>query len=174
MEEKSLYSQPVIDLLTVCAEFCRLVENPASSGRSAFTRTLRALLPMLYLKMTLLPEQGEPLAEPPRYVSEADYDYVRRSCAAVMADRDDYLDTFVEDFKYSEQPVLCTISENLADLYQALRDLLEAFRTEHEETMAAALAEAAAAFEDYWGQTLLNCLKAVHDARGAESGGPAL
>jgi nitrate/nitrite-specific signal transduction histidine kinase len=71
----------------------------------------------------------------------------------------------VEDFKYSEQPILCTISENLADVYQALRNLLEIFRSNYEDAMQVALYDTVEEFKLYWGQTLLNALKALHDVR---------
>mgnify|MGYP002508651933 FL=1 len=87
--------------------------------------------------------------------------------ASLLADKDDYLDVFVEDFKYSEQPILCTISENLADIYQVLRNLLEVFRSNYEDAMQVALYDTVEEFKLYWGQTLLNALKALHDARFA-------
>lgn len=80
-----------------------------------------------------------------------------------MADKDDFLDVFVEDFKYSEQPVLCTVSECLADIYQQLRELVETFREGYEEAMEVALAEVVEEFRMQWGQKLLNALRAIHD-----------
>ena len=99
------------------------------------------------------------------YSSKDDYNYVRSGVAAILAEKDDYLDVFVEDFKYSEQPILCTISENLADIYQALRNLLEVFRSNYEDAMQVALFDTVEDFKLYWGQTLLNALKALHDVR---------
>lgn len=74
-----------------------------------------------------------------------------------------FLDVFVEDFKYSEHPVLCTVSENLADIYQQLRELVETFRDGYEESMQVALFETIDEFKMQWGQKLLNALRAIHD-----------
>jgi hypothetical protein len=82
-----------------------------------------------------------------------------------MKEKDDYLDVFVEDFKYSDQAVLCTVSENLADIYQTVRNTVEVFREGYEEAMEVAVVEAIDSFEHYWGQRLLNALRALHDAR---------
>ena len=34
-----------------------------------------------------------------------------------MGDKDDYLDVFVQDMVYSDQPIKKSISEDLADIY---------------------------------------------------------
>lgn len=164
-ETPFVYSQKVIDLITVAAEFCRRMEQCGEDERTAFVDAMRALLPMLYLKTTLLGPVPETAGYSAASVAEADYEYVRSQAAALMGEMDTYLDTFVDDFKYSETPVLRTVSEGLADVYQAMRNLVETFRHGFEDAMQAALAEALGEFELSWGQTLLNTLRALHDVR---------
>ena len=41
-----------------------------------------------------------------------------------MGDKDDYLDVFVQDMVYSDQPIKKSISEDLADIYQDLKDFI--------------------------------------------------
>lgn len=164
-EEKFIYSRPVLDFITVCTEYCKFLEQPTVSERNQFIDIMRGLLPMLYLKASLLKDlPEEPGFNEPK-VTEEDYNYVRSTIAQVMGEMDDYLDVFVDDFKYSDQPVLCTISENLADVYQMVRELVEAFRGGYEEAMEVALTETIAEFELQWGQKLLNALRALHDVR---------
>lgn len=164
-EEKFIYSRPVLDFITVCTEYCKFLEQPTTTERLEFVDIMRGLLPMLYLKASLLKEvPEEPGFNEPR-VTEEDYDYIRGNVAQIMGERDDFLDVFVEDFKYSDQPVLCTISENLADIYQIVRELVETFRGGYEEAMQVALVEALNEFELQWGQKLLNALRALHDVR---------
>ncbi len=163
--EKLIYSQKVLDLVTLSVEYCKQVEQCRTMERERFIDVMRGLLPMLYLKASLLGEVGESMGYNEPCVTEADYDYVRHSVAAVMGDRDDYLDVFVEDFKYSDRPVLQTVSENLADIYQTLRDFAEVFRGGHDEAMETALFDVMDAFGTAWGQKLLNALRALHDSR---------
>ncbi len=92
---------------------------------------------------------------------------MRSSVAAILGIHDDFLEVFVEDFKYSEQPVLCTVSENLADIYQQLRELVEAFREGYDESMEVALYETVDEFRLQWGQKLLNALRALHDLKSS-------
>ena len=159
----SILTSPVIDFIKVSTEFCRFLEQEQLPERAEFCRVMRGLLPMIYLKATLidLPER-ESDGYNPAAVTEQDYDFIRGRVSRVMGGNDDFLDTFVEDFKFSETPVLCTISENLADIYQQLRDMAEICRDGDEESIAVALHDVHDDFPE-WGQKLLNALRALHD-----------
>ena len=159
----SILTSPVIDFIKVSTEFCRFLEQEQLPERAEFCRVMRGLLPMIYLKATLidLPER-ESDGYNPTAVTEQDYDFIRGRVSRVMGENDDFLDTFVEDFKFSETPVLCTISENLADIYQQLRDMAEICRDGDEESIAVALHDVHDDFPE-WGQKLLNALRALHD-----------
>ena len=165
MEESQIYSPKTLEFITVASEYCKALEHCREFEQHEFIDVMRNLLPMVYLKVSLIGEIEEADGYNEPKVTEDDYNYVRSGVAAVLAEKDDYLDVFVEDFKYSEQPILCTISENLADIYQALRNLLEVFRSNYEDAMQVALYETVEDFKLYWGQTLLNALKALHDVR---------
>ena len=167
MEESSIYSQKTLEFIQVASEYCKVMEHSREFEQHDFIDVMRNLLPMVYLKISLIGEVEETDGFNEPKVTEEDYNYVRSGAANILAEKDDYLDVFVEDFKYSEQPILCTISENLADIYQALRNLLEVYRSNYEEAMQVALFDAIEDFKLYWGQTLLNALKALHDARFA-------
>jgi len=162
-EENFIYSQPVIDLVRVGTEYCRYLEQCKAETAEDFARTMCALLPMLYLKAVMLGEVPEQAGWNEKKVTEDDYDFVRGGVAQVLGERDDFLDVFVEDFKYSDQPVLCTVSECLADVYQQVRELVEVYRGGYEDAMAVALAEAVEEFRLQWGQKLLGALRALHD-----------
>jgi hypothetical protein len=167
MEESSIYSQKTLEFIQVASEYCKVMEHSREFEQHDFIDVMRNLLPMVYLKISLIGEVEETDGFNEPKVTEEDYNYVRSGVANILAEKDDYLDVFVEDFKYSEQPILCTISENLADIYQALRNLLEVYRSNYEEAMQVALFDTIEDFKLYWGQTLLNALKALHDARFA-------
>ena len=172
-ETRYIYSRPVLEWMTVCTEFCKYLEQCSGEERSRFNDVMRGLLPMLYLRTSLLKRECDTMGYTEDHVTEEDYNYIRTSVAQVMGEYDDYLDVFVEDFKYSDQPVLRTVSEDLADCYQAVRNAVETFREGHEEAMEVAIGEAIDSFEQYWGQRTLNALRALHDMRfsGEQSNG---
>lgn len=166
MIDNDLYSRPVLDFITVSAEFCKLLEHATEETCEDFVQTLRRLIPMVYLKAVMLDEAPDVEGYNMQHLTEEDYDYIRSSVHAHLGVNDEYLDTFSEDFRYSDQPVLRTISEDLADTYQVLREMVEAFRTEDDECMAVALRDTLEDFEDRWGQSLLGALRALHAAAG--------
>lgn len=162
-EDNYLYSQPVLDFVTVSTEYCKYLEQCEGKELDDLLRVMRGLLPMIYLKATLLGDVPDAAGWNEKKLTEADYDFVRGAVAQIMGEKDDFLDVFVEDFRYSEHPVLCTVSENLADVYQQLRELVEAFREGYEESMQVALYDVMDEFNMQWGQKLLNALRAIHD-----------
>lgn len=165
MSENPIQQRGVTDFLTVCAEYCKTLEQCGNDEREHFIDVMRGLLAMLYLKASLLPDFPEEPGYNEPVVTEDDYEYIRTKVAAVMKEQDDYLDVFMEDFKYSDQPILCTVSENLADIYQNLRNFVEVVRGGHEEAVSVALYDIRSSFETEWGQKVLNALRALHDAR---------
>lgn len=162
-DNKNLYSQSVIDFITVSTEFCKYVEQLEGKDIQNFCQVMRGLLPMIYLKATLLKQIPETDGWNTKKLTEDDYNYVRNSIASILGSQDDFLDTFVDDFQYSETPVLCTISENIADIYQQLRELVEVYRNGYEDAMLVELYEVLDEFHIQWGQKLLNALRAIHN-----------
>ncbi len=158
-----IYRRDILDFVTVATEFCKQVEQCSGSERGEFTAVMQRLLPMVYLKAAFIDEIEEGVGYVDAVVTESDYEYVRTQIAAIMRDADDYLDVFVERFRYSDAPVVCTVSESLADVYQALRNMVEAFRNEIDEAMEVALFECMEEFRMHWGQQLLGALRAMHE-----------
>jgi hypothetical protein len=99
------------------------------------------------------------------FIDEETYEVVRMRMADLLGEYDTFLDTFHPDIKYSDTPIASTVSENLADVYQDIGNFAAQFRLENEEVMTKALVVCEENFRLYWGQKLLNALKALHVAR---------
>ncbi|MDE5711536.1 MAG: DUF5063 domain-containing protein, partial [Bacteroides sp.] len=93
----------------------------------------------------------------------------RMNLANILAEKDDYLDVFLADIKYSDQPITKYISEDLADIYQDIKDFVFVFRLGFNETMNDSLAICQENFRLHWGQKLVNTLRALHDVKYAQS-----
>lgn len=158
-----VYNQEVIDMLTIGVQFCLLLENVSEQEKPDFIGKLLRLLPMLYFK-TLCIEYHEPdeNAYLQSFVSEDDYNLVAASVADLMGSDDVYLEVFTEGFQYSDTPITAFISENLADIYQEIKDLAGNFQSGNESVMTDALYVALSAFRQHWGQKLLNVMRALH------------
>ena len=71
----------------------------------------------------------------------------------------------MEDMKYSDTPIKRTISEDLADIYQDLKDFISVFQIGFNITMNDSLFLCKEHFAEFWGQRLVNALKALHDIK---------
>ncbi len=165
--DSPVYSHDVIEFVTVAVQYCSYLETAHEKQREEFTDTILKILPLLYLKGALCPkfESLDEYDEPFSFVTQENYDIIRNNIACVMGEMDDYLDVFVEDMKYSDTPVLTTVSENLADIYQDLKNFVLAYRDGSDEERIKALSECKANFETYWGQRLTNVMRALHEIK---------
>ena len=99
---------------------------------------------------------------PKTFVKEQDYARVSATVASVMGEEDVYLDVFVEDMKYSERPVSAFVSENIADIYQDVRNFVSIYQYGLTDRMNDALLVCQQNFQAYWGQKLVNVLRPLH------------
>ncbi|MGM9760777.1 MAG: DUF5063 domain-containing protein [Parabacteroides sp.] len=165
-ENNPIYEHDVLEFVTVALEFCSFVEKAGEQERFDFADKATKLLPLLYLKAALLPawdmESDEELE---LSVTEEMYENVRVRVAGLLGEQDSYLETFHPDMPYSDTPIAAFISENLADVYQDTGNFISLFRQGNETLMRAAVCLCRQNFQNYWGQQLLNALKALHAVR---------
>lgn len=158
-----VYQQPAIEFVTVAVQLCLYLEQIEGQDKSEFVEKMLCLLPLLYLKARLLPKATEELdGFPERFVSEQEYEDIRQKVAQCMGADDTYLEVFVEDMRYSDEPITAFVSENIADIYQEVKDLTCNYQTRDEAVMNDALVNCIEAFEQHWGQKLLNVLRPLH------------
>ena len=164
--EDIVFSRNTVEFVTVAAEFCAYIERSNEHTRKDFVDTLLKLLPLLYIKAQMLPDEermsDDDLED---FVSEDSYEIVRMTMLDLLADKDPYLDVFVSDMKYSDTPITKSISEDIADIYQDIKNFVCLFQLGINETMHDAIIECNEHFRQYWGQTLTNTLRALHDIR---------
>ena len=162
-----IFDRNVVEFVTVAAEYCSFLERSEGAARAEFVDSLLKLLPLLYLKGIMLPECSRiaDYEDLGRFVTEDEYEVLRLTLADVMGNRDDYLDVFVTDMKYSDTPIRKTVSEDLADIWQDIKNFVCLFRTGVSQTMNDALVECRENFAAYWGQTLVNTLRALHEVK---------
>ena len=165
-ESQTIFDKNVIEFVTVAAEYCAFLERPELASRKDFVDKILKILPLLYFKTSLLPKFKEINDEAlENYVTEDQYESIRTKVAGIMGDKDDYLDVFVEDMVYSDQPIRKIISEDLADIYQDIRDFIFIFQLGLNETMNDALFICQENFRSIWGQKLVNTLRALHEVK---------
>jgi hypothetical protein len=158
-----VYSRNIIEFTAIAAEFCKYAEHASELKGDEMLKILQRLLPLLYLKASLLPGM-EPFFDDgnEKFVTEGDWNRMRESFRHLLGTADDYLEIFDEKFDVSEAPVISSISENMADIYQDLKDFLLLYQTGTGEVMNDAVWECRMNFENIWGQKLVNSMRAIH------------
>lgn len=159
------YSRNVIEFATVASEYCTFIEAVDRFRRKDFVTRLQKLFPLLYLKAALLPDPDGEMSDdvPEKFVNEGDYDYILHKLEAKFGQFDAYYEVFDPSIQFNEAAVEASIAENIADIYQDLKDFILAYRIGTLDVMNSAIWECRNNFEQFWGQRLVNGLRAVHN-----------
>lgn len=178
--DNPIYAHDTLEFVTVAAEYCALLERQGAREmeQEELVGTLLKLLPLLYMKVQLLPEETpsdspsmgryeESLAQEGEVwsgsqVTEEDYNYVRDGVYALLKKHDEYEMLVWDEDMQTEESRWCSVSEGLADIYQALRNFVAVYQQRLEPCMMDALWQLRDSFELYWGQTLLDTLRQLH------------
>lgn len=161
--EHIVYSKNVIEFVTVAKEYCTFIESADDFNRKQFVTVATRIIPLLYLKASVLPKVENELDESiEKTVDEMTYAHIQDIVTSKLGRFNDYLEVFTPDMQRSDSPVISFIGEDLADIYQDLKDFISAYRIGVTEIMNDALAEVVNNFQLYWGQRLVNTLRALH------------
>ncbi len=161
--EQVVYAKNTIEFLTVANEFCAFLEGCVKKTKLEFVATAQKLLPLLYLKASLLPKNETDLnEEAERFVSEADWEFIRSSVKTKMGKDDEFLEVFENEMSFSDTPIIASVSENFADIYQDIKNFISSYKIGSLELMNVALWDLNHHFYEYWGQKSVNTLRAIH------------
>lgn len=160
----SFYTKDKLEFLTVVVETCKFLELAAASTKNDFVTKVTKLLPLLYLKtaMVHISEDDSVDEELERFVSEIDYEHLRTQIENLLGESDSYLDSFDTNMEFSDTTLRASISEDLADVYQSIKNYAACCQVGDESVMNAALVVCVFEFKNYWGIRLLGALRALH------------
>lgn len=165
MENSSnpVYSRNVIEFVAVANEFCKYAERSSELKGDELLKILQRILPLMYLKASLLP-QLNPFFDDgnEKFVTESDWVRIQDSLKEKFGTANDYHEVFDDKINETEGPVISSISENMADIYQDIKDFLLLYQTGTSEIMNDAVWECRLNFESFWGQKLVNSMRAIH------------
>lgn len=164
MDENILYSKEVIEFIAVANEYCRYLEEASAADGKSLLLVMQKLLPLMYMKALNLPDIDSKLdEETEKFVREEDWQILKDTLIQKFGAANDYMD-INQDRQSTEELIYGDLAENLADIYQDIKDSLMVYRLGTNELMNDALWECRETFRLYWGQTLVNTIRAVHYA----------
>lgn len=159
----------------LATRYCVTLEQAENMERAEFVAAVLGMLPRLYWEFAELPareedtdtvslddEEEDYYAD---YVDEDHYNQVRLTLARLMGEQDTYLETFEEDMQYSETPIGASISEGLADIFQALYNFVSVVKDTDGEGLERAYGACREQFREYWAQTLCNVMRPLNAIR---------
>lgn len=182
----------LISITALANDYCVMLQEAPQTDKADFIRALTTVLPRIYWEFADFgPQEDNPssdgenpddlsddgmvsLQEEPQpffadYVDEEFYNGIKARLEALLGPEDTYLETFEEDMKYSDTPIAASISEGLADIFQALYNFVSTVKDTEGDLIKEAYLECRAKFTQYWSQTLCNTLRAVNNIRFGSS-----
>ncbi len=165
MENK--FAKGSIEFLTVAVEVCRYIESD-KEDKESFVKMMQKLLPLVYMKAEMV-ELREAVYEDDmleQTVEEFEYEVVKDGVAELLGEDDQYLTAVHPDIAYSDTTIAAFISEDIADVYQMLKEFVNRAKSADEDIMNDALIACIEDFREYWGAKLLNALLALHLIKG--------
>jgi len=158
-----VYSGEMVKFVTSANEFCRFLEQLNEVDGRLFIEGTVPLLSSIYSSVIRV-GQTEPVVDSPleTTVTEMDWNMIEQRISLLMGAHNDYLRPASEDEFDRSELVTQTISEDLADLYQEMRDFTSLYGRGLEELMNDAAWEVMERFGEHWGIKLLRSLAALH------------
>jgi hypothetical protein len=158
-----VYSGPVIEFVAVTNEFCIFLEQAGGFPKKDFIDKSRKILPLLYYKAGLLPVTEAFFQEgTEKFVSQEAWQSIHDGILSKMGRHNDYARAADPVLSETEDSVGGSIAEDLADIYQDIKDFLMVYSMGTIELMNDAICECVQHFEQYWGEKLLNTLRVLH------------
>jgi len=159
-----VYKPEVVEFVTVANEFCSFVERFSEYNNRDFFEKARKFLPLIYLKACLLPKtESDAYMETEKFVTEDDWNFLHEGLKKLFAQYDEYAEEFEDRLHETDELQTSSLSENFADIYNALKDFLILYRDGLVEVMNEALWSLNENFDLYWGKAIVNSLRVIHN-----------
>jgi hypothetical protein len=151
-----------LEIVTVSNEYCIYLETAENKSKSGILKFANTILPLLYLKGALLPEV--PVENPEaneRFVTEEEWERVFTMLRDKFGTDDEFWIIDPQHVNETE-PLKASLAENLADIYQDLKDLVMLYQKNTLPARQNALAECKELFATHWGYRVTNIMSRLH------------
>jgi hypothetical protein len=155
-------SKPIVEMVTLAGEFCSYLESAENKSKKGILNFLQRMLPFLYFKGSLLP--GVDVEYPDaneRFVTEVDWENI----FTVLRDKfgsDDEFWSLDPEYINETEPLKASIAENVADIYQDLKDFFWLFGKNTQAARENAVNDCKILFSNHWGIRVGHILGQVH------------
>lgn len=155
-------AKPILEMLAVANDFCYYLDTAEEKPKKELLEYIHRILPLLYLKGTLLPtiEPEYPEANE-RFVTQENWEAVFSMLREKFGKDDEY---WLIDPQYinETEPLKASIAENLADVYQDMKDFVMLFQKNTHAARENAIADCKTLFGKHWGYSIGNIMTRLH------------
>ena len=164
-----VYSKNVLEFITVANEYCLFVEKSENYTKEDIIHYMLKICPLIYLKGALLPiSEDNEFEIPERYVTEELWESIYKPVSTKLGKDDTYWSISNNDAG-EHVPLMASIADNLADIYQDLKDFIMLYSKGTHAAKENAVAECQKLYETHWGSKIVNAHKALHNVTFPES-----
>lgn len=162
INNEAAYSMPVLEMLKVANEYCLFLESINKYSLEDTYILLHRMLPLLYLKGSLLPEiEVEDIGANERFMTAEQWESIFTDLRKKFEGVDEfwYLDYNSAD---ATSPIKGSVSEQLSDIYQDLKDFLILYQKNSKDAKQNAANDCRLFFYNHWGVMTINLQKQIH------------
>lgn len=153
-----VFSKKVIEVLTISNEFCLLIEKAESYQRTDFFLVLHRILPLLYLKASLLtPIEASNPEIKDRFVNEEQYELIYYSLKKIFGSDDKF-----KEVNHNNTVSPGSFSEYLSDVYQDIKDFVVLYQKPSMSAKENAVNDCLLFFKNHWGYRALLSVTNLH------------
>jgi len=152
----------ILDMLTVANEFCLFTESAGKYDLMETCMYYHRVLPLLYLKGSLMPDnEPEDETASEKYINEEQWEAIFDRFRLLLGDRDEYFISG-QDSNGEDSMVKASLSENIADIYQDMKDFILLYSKNTYHTRQNAVYLCRILFKTRWGAIIPNALNQLH------------
>jgi hypothetical protein len=165
-------TKPVLETVTIAQEFCNYLDSCESNSAKGIMEFMHRILPLLYLKGTFLPKVEVEYPEAnERFVTMEQWENMFYMLRDKFGKDDEYWIINPELLNENE-PVKASLSENITDIYQDMKDFVLLFKKNTHAARQNAAAECKLLFETHWGYRVGNIIPKIHSVLYENAGEP--
>lgn len=169
METSTISSKNVTEMLTVANEYCHFIEKAHQYEEKDILNYLQKILPLLYLKGSLLPSVEVTMPEAnERFVTAETYEIIYNEVMNKFKPNDSFWDVDHAELK-DITPEKISLADQLTDIYQDLKDFILLYAKGTKAAQENAVHDCKHFFEIHWGYRLVQALKYIHHMLNADA-----
>mgnify|MGYP000889813476 CR=1 FL=1 len=155
-------ARSVLEMITVANDFCSFLEKSEDCDRHALLIYLQRVLPLIYIKSSLLPDvdvEDEEAIE--HYVTETEWEELFNPMRSKFGSDDLYY--YIDHHEKTNQDAIrASLAENMADLHQDMKDFLLLYQKPLTTSKQNAIMECKRLFANRYGFRIVNAQAAIH------------